>query len=179
MLRTLFLAALVLMGQTTPTPRKLPIDKFPPSFRAQAVEVQAAWDQYPDNACVLYQVAALYAKSGDKQEALAVHRKAMALRRELAAAEGADVETRLDVARSLRAVGPLLDQTGDPTGALAAFEEQRDIATTLVGVSTPKKLKEIARWMSEGMDLSLLAEVQELLKPIQNKTWPSGLKENN
>ena len=35
-----------------------------------------------------------------------MHRKALALRRELAAAAGADVETRLDVARSLQDGGP-------------------------------------------------------------------------
>jgi len=69
--RVLLLLALVLTSQTTPNPRKLPIDKLPPTLRTQAAQVQAAWDQYPDNACVLYQVAALYARSGDKQKALA------------------------------------------------------------------------------------------------------------
>src|SRR5262249_60034456 len=37
----------------------------------------------------------------------------------------------LDVARSLRAEGILLYYTGDPTGALRAWEEQRDLATAL------------------------------------------------
>jgi sugar lactone lactonase YvrE len=69
--RTLFLVALVLMSQTIPKSGKLPVDQLPPDLRAQAKEVQAAWNQYPDNACVLYQVAALYAKSGDKKGALA------------------------------------------------------------------------------------------------------------
>ena len=81
---------------------------------------------------------------GDKNEALAVHRKALALRRELAAAEGADVETRLDLTRSLAKVGWLLLRgTGDLAGggsaiapvdtaaAPAAFEEQRDLAERL------------------------------------------------
>jgi tetratricopeptide (TPR) repeat protein len=70
-------------------------------------------------------------KIGDKKEALAVHRQALALRRELAAEPGAAVEARLDVARSLQSVGDLRDATGDKAGALAAYEEQRDIAARL------------------------------------------------
>jgi tetratricopeptide (TPR) repeat protein len=41
------------------------------------------------------------------------------------------VQTRLDVAHSLRAEGILLYYTGDRTGARRAWEEQRDIATAL------------------------------------------------
>jgi tetratricopeptide (TPR) repeat protein len=82
-------------------------------------------------AAAYFQLAELTDKIGTKPEALAVHRKALAVRRELAAAEGADVETRLDVARSLRAEGALLYYTGDPTGARRAWEEQRDITTAL------------------------------------------------
>jgi serine/threonine protein kinase/tetratricopeptide (TPR) repeat protein len=78
-----------------------------------------------------FQLGELTEKIGEKKEALAVQRKALALRRELAAAPGADVETRLDVARSLKAVGSLLHSTGDPAGALTAFEEQRDRAAAL------------------------------------------------
>jgi tetratricopeptide (TPR) repeat protein/tRNA A-37 threonylcarbamoyl transferase component Bud32 len=77
------------------------------------------------------QLGELTERIGTKLEALAVHRKALAVRRELAAANRADVETRLDVARSLRAEGILLYFTGDPTGALKAWEEQRDIAAAL------------------------------------------------
>jgi tetratricopeptide (TPR) repeat protein len=78
------------------------------------------------------QLGELTDRIGTKLEALAVQRKALAVRRELAAAGAADVETRLDVARSLRSVGILLYFTGDPNGALRAWEEQRDIATALV-----------------------------------------------
>jgi serine/threonine-protein kinase len=78
-----------------------------------------------------FQLGELMFKIGDPKEALAAHRKALALRRELAAAEGADVETRLDVARSLRAAGMLLYRTHDLTGALAAVEEQRELAERL------------------------------------------------
>jgi serine/threonine-protein kinase len=83
-------------------------------------------------AAAYFQLGELTDKIGDMKEALAVHRKALALRRELAAAEeGADGETRLDVARSLEKVGELLRETGDPAGALAAFEEQRELAERL------------------------------------------------
>jgi tetratricopeptide (TPR) repeat protein len=82
-------------------------------------------------AAAYFHLGELTDKIGTKPEALVLHRKALAARRELAAAEGADVETRLDVARSLRAEGILLYYTGDPRGARRAWEEQRDIATAL------------------------------------------------
>jgi tetratricopeptide (TPR) repeat protein len=82
-------------------------------------------------AAAYFQLGELTDKIGDRKEALAVHRKALALRRELAAAEGADGKTRLDVARSLATVGWLLRQTGDHAGALVAFEEQRELAERL------------------------------------------------
>jgi tetratricopeptide (TPR) repeat protein len=78
-----------------------------------------------------YQLGELIAKIGSQPQALAVHRKGLALRRELAETEGADVEARLDVARSLVAVGDLLRKTGDPAGALLAYEELRDLALAL------------------------------------------------
>jgi tetratricopeptide (TPR) repeat protein len=78
-----------------------------------------------------FQLADLTGKIGDQKQALAVHQKGLALRRELAAAPGADVETRLDVARSLRKVGGYLFFAGDPAGALRALEEMRDIAAAL------------------------------------------------
>jgi serine/threonine-protein kinase len=82
-------------------------------------------------AAAYFQLGELTDKIGDKMQALAVHRKALALRRELAAAPGADVETRLDVARSLEKVGRLLRATGDNAGALATHEEQRELAERL------------------------------------------------
>ncbi len=82
-------------------------------------------------AAAYFQLGELTDKIGSSQEALAAHRKALGLRRELAAEPGADVETRLDVARSLGAAGTLLYYTGDPAGALRACEELREIATAL------------------------------------------------
>jgi serine/threonine-protein kinase len=82
-------------------------------------------------AAAYFQLGELTDRIGSKPEALAVHRKALALRRELAAAQGADVETRLDVARSLVKVGLLLRATGENAAALAALDEQRDLAERL------------------------------------------------
>jgi serine/threonine protein kinase/tetratricopeptide (TPR) repeat protein len=78
-----------------------------------------------------FQLAELTAKIGDKKEALAVHRKALAARRELAAAPGADVETRLEVASSLSKMGWLLQTMGNTAEARVAHEEQRDLAERL------------------------------------------------
>jgi tetratricopeptide (TPR) repeat protein len=94
-------------------------------------------------AAAYFQLGELMDKIGTKPEALAVHRKALAVRRELAAAKGADVETRLDVAHSLRAEGILLYYTGDPTGALRAWEEQRDLATALEAESATDPVRAV------------------------------------
>jgi tetratricopeptide (TPR) repeat protein len=78
-----------------------------------------------------FQLGELTEKIGDMKEALSAHRKALAVRRDLAAAPGADVETRLDVARSLFAVGRLLQSTGAEAEALSAYQDLRDLATAL------------------------------------------------
>ncbi len=82
-------------------------------------------------AAAYFQLGELTDKIGDQKEALAAHRKVLALRRELAAAKGAGAETRLDVARSLATVGELLRETSDNARALAAHEEQRELAQRL------------------------------------------------
>jgi serine/threonine-protein kinase len=71
-------------------------------------------------------------KIGSKPEALAAHRKALAVRRELAEAPEADAATRVDVARSLLAVGWLQHRTGDMTGAKTSYEEARRLAEGLL-----------------------------------------------
>ncbi len=59
-----------------------------------------------------------------------------------------------------------------------AVAEKR-IATTVVGTANPENFRNNVRWIDEPLDQSLLAHVQNLLKPIHNHTWPSGLPENN
>jgi len=74
-------------------------------------------------AAAYFQLGELTDKLGDWKEAVAVHSKALALRRELAAAKGADVETRLDVARSLDKLVRVLGPSGD-VRVRAVVEEQ-------------------------------------------------------
>jgi serine/threonine-protein kinase len=71
-------------------------------------------------------------KIGSKPEALAAHRKALAVRRELAHAPEADAATQVDVAQSLLAVGWLQHRTGDMSGALASYEEVLRLADGLM-----------------------------------------------
>jgi serine/threonine-protein kinase len=82
------------------------------------------------------ELGTLTGKIGDKSEALSVHLKALAVRRELAAEAAAGpepgrTEATLNVARSLIAVGLLREETGDAPGALASFEDARALAEGL------------------------------------------------
>lgn len=52
------------------------------------------------------------------------------------------------------------------------------IATTLVGTASPENLKKNAAWIEEPLDQELLAEVQQILAPVRNTTWPTGRPEN-
>jgi aryl-alcohol dehydrogenase-like predicted oxidoreductase len=54
-----------------------------------------------------------------------------------------------------------------------------DIATTLVGTAKPENIRINAQWADEPVDHQLQAEVLEILKPVQGKTWASGRAENN
>ena len=53
------------------------------------------------------------------------------------------------------------------------------IHTTLVGSANPENLKKNAAWTETPLDMDLLTEVRAILKPVLNKTWPSGRPENN
>jgi eukaryotic-like serine/threonine-protein kinase len=59
---------------------------------------------------------------GDKPKALEAHRKALVVRRELAAGEGASADARAEVAESLHEIARLLSETGRKPEALADFE---------------------------------------------------------
>jgi L-galactose dehydrogenase len=54
-----------------------------------------------------------------------------------------------------------------------------DIATTLIGMSSPKEVRENVRCLTERVDQDLLADVEKTLEPIRNQSWPSGLADNN
>ncbi|MFN7874721.1 MAG: tetratricopeptide repeat protein [Pirellula sp.] len=107
-----------------------------------------------------FQLGDLTSKIGDQPAALAVHRKALALRRELAGEPGADVETRLAVARSLREVGVLLNETGEPAEAIKAWEEQRGIALDLEAESPIEDALELAAMANNGLGFLFLRTSQ-------------------
>jgi serine/threonine-protein kinase len=79
-----------------------------------------------------FDLAQLTLQVGNASEAVAIHRKSLAVRRQLSEAPGAGAEAALDEARSLRAIGDSLYTTGDVAGALASFEEGRKLAGDLV-----------------------------------------------
>jgi L-galactose dehydrogenase len=54
-----------------------------------------------------------------------------------------------------------------------------DIATTLVSTANPENIAKNVAWLETPLDQALLTEVQAILTPIKNKTWPSGRPENN
>ncbi len=57
--------------------------------------------------------------------------------------------------------------------------ENERIPTTLVGTANPENIRKNVQWIEEPMDRELLLEVQQILQPVLNKTWPSGRLENN
>jgi L-galactose dehydrogenase len=63
--------------------------------------------------------------------------------------------------------------------ALQFSLSQLAIATTLVGTASPENLKKNVAWSEQPPDPKLLAEVQAILAPVPNTTWPSGRPENN
>ncbi len=54
-----------------------------------------------------------------------------------------------------------------------------DIHTNIVGTADPARVLKNIHDSAEPLDKILLAEVQKILKPAHNLTWPSGRKENN
>lgn len=53
-----------------------------------------------------------------------------------------------------------------------------NICTTLVGTGSEENIRRNIAWSDEPLDLELLREVQEILAPIHNRSWPSGREEN-
>jgi L-galactose dehydrogenase len=53
------------------------------------------------------------------------------------------------------------------------------IATTLVGTASPANIARNIQWTDEKPDTEMMAQVQKILAPVHNKTWPSGRTENN
>lgn len=53
------------------------------------------------------------------------------------------------------------------------------IATTLVGMAGVAEVRQNAAWSEDPPDPALLSEVQALLAPVHDLTWPSGRPENH
>ena len=83
------------------------------------------------------ELAALTAKIGKTDEALAVYSKALAVRRALASEPGTDVETRLDMARTMLDKGRLQEDSGDRASSLLAYQEARDLVERLEATEGP------------------------------------------
>ena len=84
-----------------------------------------------------FELGELTAKIGNLSKAFDVHRKSLAVRRSLAAGSDATAAEKLDVVRSLIADGRLAAQTGDVSGALAAFDEARGLTEGLITSGVP------------------------------------------
>ncbi|MCJ8331243.1 MAG: aldo/keto reductase, partial [Lentisphaeria bacterium] len=53
------------------------------------------------------------------------------------------------------------------------------ITTTLTSTANPENIIKNINYIEKPMDTELLAEVLEILEPIHNLSWPSGLAENS
>ena len=62
-----------------------------------------------------------------------------------------------------------------PKLALQFTVSNPEIATTLVGMCTQSELEQNIRWISEPIDEALLNEVLQILQPVHNLTWKSGI----
>jgi serine/threonine-protein kinase len=80
-----------------------------------------------------FEVAELTSQVGQKDDALAAHRRVLAYREALARETGgADTKTRIDVGRSLTAVASLLAATGQSDEAMAAYRKAEELLAELV-----------------------------------------------
>jgi L-galactose dehydrogenase len=53
------------------------------------------------------------------------------------------------------------------------------IHTNVVGTASPARILENLKQIADPLDETLLREVQTILRPVHNLTWPSGRPENN
>jgi serine/threonine protein kinase len=89
----------------------------------------------------LGQLGSLTQSIGDQTQALAVFQRELAVRRELAAMPGADLQTRLALAKSLQSHAGSLVETGDFAAALRAGEEARDLLIALEAESPTTEVR--------------------------------------
>ncbi len=53
-----------------------------------------------------------------------------------------------------------------------------DIPTTLISTANPENMRQNVQWLSEPLDVELLADVLKILEPVKNQQWAQGLPEN-
>lgn len=79
-----------------------------------------------------------------------------------------------------RAAAFCRDKGADITKLAVQFSVSNpDIPTTLVGTASPDNITRNIQWSEEPIDTELLSEVQQILQPVHDLTWPSGRPENN
>lgn len=73
------------------------------------------------------------------------------------------------------------EQQGTPIAKLAMqySTSHPDIPTTLVSTANPDNMKQNIEWLEEPLDEQLLREVLDILAPVHNRTWRSGIAEYN
>jgi len=54
-----------------------------------------------------------------------------------------------------------------------------DMTTCVAGSASPERVRQWAEWAAEPIDVTLLAEVQSILRPIHNWFYIEGRPENN
>lgn len=86
-----------------------------------------------------------------------------------------------DIKAACRDVAALCERRGASIEKLAVQFALANpaIATTLVGSSKAENIEKNVKWLDEPMDEELLREVEALLAPIKDQTWPSGRAENS
>lgn len=86
-----------------------------------------------------------------------------------------------DVKAAARKAAELCAKRGSDIARLALqFScSNPDITTTVTGSANPENIRQWARWIEEPIDRQLLAEVQEIFRPVKNIGHKEGLPQNN
>jgi L-galactose dehydrogenase len=62
--------------------------------------------------------------------------------------------------------------------ALRFCLEQKDVASTLVGISSREHVERNLKALEMKLDAELMREIEEIVGLVKDTTWPSGLEEN-
>ncbi|MCM3626058.1 aldo/keto reductase [Paenibacillus glycanilyticus] len=82
-----------------------------------------------------------------------------------------------EVKEACRQAAEYCEAQGEDIARLAVqFSTMNErIPTTLVSTANPSNIAKNAMWVDEPINAQLLEEVREILKPILNQTWDSGI----